>query len=215
MIQAHFLQTPRTARIFTHGKLSEKTRLIWIVAHGYGFLAEYFIKKFEELDPEEHYVIVPEALSRFYLKELSGRVGASWMTTEDRDHEIRDYISYLDNVYETLISHSGAKIVALGFSQGASTMARWAVNTHKSLDRIVFWGGTIPNDCFGQLDKLNKLHPCLLVGDQDEFISKERMEEVLKTFDNLGLTFSHIFYNGGHAILTEPLMELTAALTDS
>jgi predicted esterase len=170
--------------------------------------------KFEELNPEEHFVIVPEALNRFYLKDMSGRVGASWMTTEDRENEINDYILYLDNVYETLISHTGAKIVALGFSQGAATMARWATRTHKSLDRIVFWGGTIPNDCFDKIEALSKLHPYLLVGDEDEFISKERVEEVLKSFDNLGLTFSHIFYKGGHSILTEPLMQLTSELTN-
>ncbi len=214
MAQAHTITTTKTARIYTHGILSSKTRLIWIVAHGYGFLAEYFIKKFEELNPEEHYVIVPEALNRFYLKDMTGRVGASWMTTEDRENEIKDYILYLDNVYQTLISQTNAKIIGLGFSQGAATMARWAVNTSKRLNRIVFWGGSIPNDCFNQIEKLNSLSPYLLVGDEDEFISKERLEEVMKTFINTGLTFSHIFYKGGHAILTEPLMQLSAALTE-
>src|SRR4051812_7128633 len=103
MATPHSITTPKTARVFTHGHISEKTKLVWIVAHGYGFLAEFFIEKFEELDPEEHFVIVPEALNRFYLKDMSGRAGASWMTTEDRENEIKDYISYLDNVYETLI----------------------------------------------------------------------------------------------------------------
>jgi len=214
MSQAHFIETPKTARIFTHGTLTGKTKLVWIVAHGYGFLAEYFIRKFEELNPEEHFVIVPEALNRFYLKDMSGRVGASWMTTEDRDHEIKDYTSYLDNVYETLISQSGAKIVGLGFSQGAATMARWAMQTDKRLNFIVFWGGSIPNDCLDNISKLNSLHPYLLVGDSDEFISQEKKEEVMKTLDNVGITFSHIFYKGGHAILTEPLLQLCSELTE-
>lgn len=215
MAAVHHINTSKTARIFTHGVLTEKTKLIWIVAHGYGFLAEYFIKKFEELNPEEHFVIVPEALNRFYLKDMSGRVGASWMTTEDRENEINDYILYLDNVYKTLISQNSAKIVALGFSQGAATIARWAVTTSKPLNRIVFWGGNIPNDCFSKMEKLNQLHPYLLVGDEDEFIPKEKLDEVMKGFINIGLTFSHIFYKGGHAILTQPLMQLSAALTES
>jgi predicted esterase len=215
MAQVHSVKTTKTARVFTHGSLTAKTKLVWIVAHGYGFLAEYFIKKFEELNPEEHFVIVPEALNRFYLKELSGRVGASWMTTEDRENEISDYVLYLDNVYETLISQTNAKIVAFGFSQGAATMARWSVTTSKPLNRIVFWGGSIPNDCFSHVAKLNALHPCILVGDEDEFIPKEKLDEVMKGFINTGLTFSHIFYKGGHAILTQPLMQLSAALTES
>jgi predicted esterase len=214
MSQAHFITTPKTARIFTYGTLSEKTKLVWIVTHGYGFLAEYFIKKFEELNPEENYVIVPEALNRFYLKELSGRVGASWMTTEDREHEIQDYILYLENVYETLISQTTAKIVGLGFSQGAATIARWAMQTSKRLNQLVFWGGSIPNDCLNDISKLNSFHPYLLVGDEDQFINEERRLEVMKSLDNVGLTFSHIFYKGGHAILTEPLLQLCSELTE-
>lgn len=214
MIQTHSISTPKTARIVTHGTLTEKTKLIWIVTHGYGFLAEFFIKKFEELNPEEHYIIVPEALNRFYLKDMSGRVGASWMTTEDRESEIKDYIKYLDKVYETLILQTDAKIVGLGFSQGAATIARWAVKTHNRLNRIVFWGGNIPNDCLNDIDQLNSMSPYLLVGDEDEFITKEIYEKVLKDLHNAGLTFSHIFYKGGHAILTEPLLQLCDELTE-
>ncbi len=215
MAQIHSLITPKTARIFTHGNLSESTKIIWIVTHGYGYLAEFFIKKFEVLDPDEHFVIVPEALSRFYLKDVSGRVGASWMTTEDREHEIQDYIQYLDNVYETFILHSKAKVVALGFSQGAATICRWAINTHKLLNNIVLWGGTVPSDCLHDIPKLNSFSPYLLVGDEDQFIDKEKSKEIITGFNNLGLTFSHIFYKGGHSILTEPLMQLTDALTQA
>lgn len=214
MSQAHSIITQKTARVFTHGTLSDKTKLVWIVTHGYGFLAEFFIKKFEELHPEEHFVIVPEALNRFYLKDMSGRVGASWMTSEDRENEIKDYIQYLDNVYETLILQTDAKIIGLGFSQGAATIARWATRTHNRLNRIVFWGGNIPNDCLNDINQLNSMSPYLLVGDADEFITKEIYDKVLKDLDNAGLTFSHIFYKGGHAILTEPLLQLCAELTE-
>ena len=146
---------------------------------------------------------------------MSGKVGASWMTTVDRENEIKDYIQYLDNVYNTLISQTNAKIVGLGFSQGAATMARWATKSSKRLNNIVFWGGSIPEECFLHLDKLNSLSPYLLVGDEDEFISKEKYESVLKSLDNIGLIFSHIFYKGGHTILTEPLMQLFSSLTKS
>jgi predicted esterase len=53
-----------------------------------------------------------------------------------------------------------------------------------------------------------------LVGDEDEFISEKLKEEVMKSLDNAGLTFSHIFYKGGHAIVTEPLLQLSKRLTE-
>ncbi len=212
--EAHTIQTQKTARVFTYGTLSEKTEIIWLVTHGYGFLAEYFIKKFEVLPSDKHFVIVPEALNRFYLKDMKGRVGACWMTSEDRENEIKDYIQYLDNIYETFILQTNAKIVGLGFSQGVATMARWAMHAPNKLNRIVFWGGSIPNECLTDVKWLNELSPYLLVGDEDEFINAEMYETVKKNLDNIGLIFSHFFYKGGHAILTEPLMQLCDELTN-
>ncbi len=214
MAEKHSINTNKSARIYTHGQLSINTKLVWVVAHGYGFLAEYFIKKFEALDPSEHFVIVPEALNKFYTQGMSGRVGASWMTTEDRENEIENYISYLDNVYLNFNLQSATKIVGLGFSQGASTICRWAMKTNFRIDSLVFWGSSVPNDCLEFKDKLNALHPYLLVGDDDEFINDKLRQEVMKSLDNAGLTFSHIFYKGGHAIVTEPLLQLSNQLTN-
>lgn len=214
MAALHHITTQKTARIFTFGTLTEKTKNIWLVAHGYGFSAEYFIKKFEELDPNENFVIVPEAINRFYLKDLNGRVCACWMTTVERENEIEDYISYLDKVYETLILQEKAKIIALGFSQGAATIGRWAMKTRNKLNNIVFWGGSIPEECVAEPAKLNALYPYILVGDEDEYITAEKRETVMKTLLNNNVIFSHIFYKGGHAILTEPLMQLSRELTE-
>jgi hypothetical protein len=80
MAEKHSIITQKTARVFTYGQLTEKTKLVWIVTHGYGFLAEFFIKKFEELNPDENFVIVPEALNRFYLKEYEWQ---SWCILDD------------------------------------------------------------------------------------------------------------------------------------
>ena len=58
------------------GALSAETREIWFVVHGYGQLAEYFIRHFRGLDDGTRYIVAPEGLSRFYVKEWT-RVGAS------------------------------------------------------------------------------------------------------------------------------------------
>src|SRR5947209_19668799 len=101
---------------------------LWFVLHGYAQRAEDFIKKFLPIANDGMLIIAPEALSRFYAKGFAGDVAASWMTREDRIHEIEDYIRYLDILYAEVkfrISHPVQRIVALGFSQGCPALLRW------------------------------------------------------------------------------------------
>jgi hypothetical protein len=78
-VQDNKISVSKTAHYSTMGKLSKSTRYIWIVAHGYGQRANRIIKKFDFLSPEEHFVIAPEGLSRFYWHKNQEPV-ASWMT---------------------------------------------------------------------------------------------------------------------------------------
>jgi len=76
----HHFTVARTARYEQLGEPSAATRQLWLVAHGYGQLAEYFIRHFKAVyaaDPAGTVVVAPEALSRFYLAGNGGRVGAS------------------------------------------------------------------------------------------------------------------------------------------
>ena len=82
----------------TLNRLTDTTERVWLVFHGYGQLSEYFIKKFEGLDPEKNFIIAPQGLSKYYVNGVSGRVGASWMTKEDRLTEIENQYTYLDQV---------------------------------------------------------------------------------------------------------------------
>ena len=69
-------------------KLTSKTKNIWFVCHGLGFLSRYFIQYFNELNPEENYIIAPQAQSKHYLKNQYKHVGASWLTKEKTQKEI-------------------------------------------------------------------------------------------------------------------------------
>ena len=95
------------ARYYKSGPITESTRQIWIAFHGYGQLARFFARRFEKLTQHGIVVIVPEGLSRFYLSELteSGRkdnkVGATWMTSENRLTDISNYLDYLNKIYST------------------------------------------------------------------------------------------------------------------
>jgi len=126
-MQEHTFNTPRTARYFTIGSL-EKAGEMWIVCHGYGQLASRFLERFRPIADDQRCVVAPEGLSRFYLSESAAerRVGASWMTKEDRLHEIDDYVRYLDALHDHVATGKD-KVIALGFSQGSATACRWVV----------------------------------------------------------------------------------------
>lgn len=205
-IQKEYITITKTAKLVSYGKYTASTKVVWLVAHGYGFLAENFIKRFSDLNEDEHFVIVPEALNRFYINGLSGKVGANWMTTEERESEINDYIKYLDDVYVKFNLHQVEKLVVLGFSQGGATVARWFQKTSHPVKMLVFWGATIPDEVLED-SKIHQVEVFNILGDEDEFITKERLETIMKKYLNAKLKFSQIFYKGGHDILTEPLMQ--------
>ena len=51
------------ARYHTVGTLNSTTRQVWIIMHGYGQLARYFLKKFETLAKQNIYVVAATAFA--------------------------------------------------------------------------------------------------------------------------------------------------------
>ena len=100
--QEHHLNVSRTARYYTIGDLENKPSEVWIVLHGHTYLAKRFIRYFRVLEDDRRLIVAPEGLSRFYVNHEARRVGASWMTREDRLNEIADYVNYLDELYRHL-----------------------------------------------------------------------------------------------------------------
>ena len=52
----------------TLNNIGPKTKNVWIVFHGIGYLSRYFINYFNTLNPNENYIIAPQAPSKYYLK---------------------------------------------------------------------------------------------------------------------------------------------------
>jgi predicted esterase len=207
MAQEHFINVDRTARVYTHGILSGKTQKIWVVAHGYAMLAAYFIKKFEVLDPEKHFVIAPEGLSRAYIEGMSGRVGASWMTREMRQQEIEDYVSYLDRVvaqFTTPEILSKADLVALGFSQGAATISRWVHYSDLKFHAMIIWGGAPAKELFS-VNCFSDLPIFFAFGDKDVYINFANKERLKEQSEEKGWHVEFIDFKGGHH-LSSPLI---------
>jgi predicted esterase len=212
----HAIRFSFTGRYFTLGN-KEKAKQIWFVLHGYGQLASYFIKKFKVLEDYNILVIAPEGLSRFYIDDIekrlqtgSTRVGASWMTRENRLSDIQNYISFLTSIYETETPDKNIPVTVLGFSQGAATAARWVIDGKITFSRLILWAGILPPDLDFTKGKniLQSKETFLVYGSRDPFLHDDRFTEMNLLSEKLGITPHLIEFDGEHTIDEKALLKL-------
>lgn len=212
-VQAHHLTVPRTARYHTLGDPA-KARAIWIVLHGYGQLARYFLRKFEGLE-DGLLIAAPEALSRFYTDEDHSRVGATWMTREDREAEIGDQCSYLDALAHELcgITPGGTPLHVLGFSQGVATACRWSLQGRTTIHKLVLWAGSLPLEPSGiQLQAAwNQVDLHMVLGSQDPYAGDKELQQQAARLRDAGLSHRMHRFHGGHVLEPVLLAELLGA----
>ncbi len=144
-MEQHYVDIATKAPYYTLNELTDRTERVWLVFHGYGQLAAFFIKKFAQLDPVKNFIIAPQGLSKYYLEGVYGRVGASWMTKEDRLTEIENQYSYIHQVLDRY-QLGNKQLVYFGFSQGTATMGRFAAKAKILFDKMIIWAGTFPPD---------------------------------------------------------------------
>ena len=217
----HHLTVARTARYHVLGSERSDPRSLWIACHGYGQLAEPFLAAFESVADNSRWIVAPEALSRFYLETAkSGRhgdhVGASWMTREDREQEIRDSIGYLDQVYQHVAGAAGGgvpSLLALGFSQGGPTAARWALRGKSPIEELVLWGSLLPPDVLAEAgtEPWLRCRITLVAGRNDPLLDLQAVTTQAKRLEARGRRVRVIVHDGRHEITAAPLRELIAA----
>jgi predicted esterase len=211
LTREYHIAIPRTARYYTLGQPGPGIAEVWFALHGYGQLAGRFVHELAPLDDGSRLIVAPEALSRFYLGEVSHRpaserrVGASWMTREDRLAEIDDQVRYLDAVYgEVLqgIDRSRARVCIFGYSQGAAAAARWLARGTARAERLILWGGEVPPDldlAVGR-ERFTGLDLTLVAGTQDQFITTKILDRETQRLDAHAIPFHLITFEGGHEI---------------
>src|SRR5688572_16916923 len=216
------ITVPRTARYAVMGSFDAELREVWFVCHGHGQLAARFLSRFVPVERSDRLFIAPEALSRFYLTNTPNGVhrpdspiGASWMTREDREAEIRDQITYLDIVYDEIfrrIERDGVRLWVLGFSQGVSTVIRWLARGKASADKVVLWAGMIPPELEAGPARALWAHApvTMVVGSTDEFATPKVVAAQEAKLRELEVPFDSIRFEGGHDLSDTALLELAS-----
>lgn len=207
----HHIRVIRTARFYTLGGGSFSPRDIWFVLHGYGQLAGEFIRFFGDLANDDTLVVAPEALSRFYVANPAQasakerRVGATWMTREDREAEIDDYVDYLDALHEEVAAaavREGARVNVIGFSQGGATATRWAANGRADVARLVLWGGLLPTeiDLSRGAAAIRGARLTLVAGTRDHYVTPDALAAERVRLDAAGVSYDVLSFDGGHVV---------------
>lgn len=210
---SHHITVPRTARYVTLGEI-ESAEEVWFVLHGYSMLAASFLRWFEPAARPGRLLVAPEALSRSYFEEKgTRRVGASWMTKEDRDADIEDYVRYLDLMSARVLAGVPItpRIEIHGFSQGTATACRWLAFGHVQAQRLMLWSGLVPPDL--PLDRygpvLDRSGLEMAFGSRDTFIHAADVDREQARLAAAGLTPRVHRFEGGHRVDRTTLESLT------
>lgn len=213
----HHVDFSFSAPYYTLNELTSETTNLWIVCPGYGQLAKHFIRRFDVFD-SSHFVIALQGLSKFYLPGHT-KVGASWMTKEDRENEMGNQKNYFDAVIQQAcqgqtIDH--LSIHLMGFSQGVSMIARMAAYAKINFNQMVLWAGGFPpelsSEDFDFLSAEAKLS--IVLGKEDEFfrLDKNFQSEIDKAEKALNRKADLVMFDGKHEVRREVLKRVFLGL---
>lgn len=202
-----FIDVPRTARYWVEGS-ADGVRDVWFLLHGYGQLARDLLTAARPLAGAGRLLVAPEALSRFYTGGAGGghggsAVGASWMTREDREHEVADYVGYLDAVCAEVLAPiaPAPRVHLLGFSQGAATAARWAACGQVRPATLVLWGAAPPVDLAREARRrMAGLRVRLVHGTTDRLVNPEALAASAARLREDGAEVTIESFEGGHRL---------------
>ncbi|MGB5500493.1 MAG: esterase [Maribacter sp.] len=196
----------------TLNTLTDKTKNVWIVFHGIGYLSTYFLKYFDELPSEENYIIAPQAPSKYYLNNQYRHVGASWLTKENTTAETQNVLNYLDEVYSSENIPEHCRLIVFGYSQGVSIATRWVAKRQLQCQHLVLYAGGIPHELSPKhfnflIEKNTKI--TTLVGDKDEYINDAILQkESIRIASIFSGKAEQIIFEGRHEVKKEIINKL-------
>ncbi|WP_373064679.1 alpha/beta hydrolase [Gemmatimonas sp.] len=229
-ITMHKLAVERTARYATAGADVADATTLWVIFHGYGQLASEFMTTFARLAPSTTRVLAPEGLSRFYLelpradgKHLA-RTGATWLTRDDREDDLRDALGMLHAVVgqevDAILEARGdvPAIKVFGFSQGVAMSMRWVADVADrgvpeegaDVATHVLWAGGLAHDVSDDAMRAAWTGTAVqvVVGDKDKFATDSFRRSLRKRIDAMGILVDEFTFGGGHRLDDDVLRQL-------
>jgi len=194
----------------TLNELTEKTKNVWMVFHGMGYLSKYFINYFSELNAEENFIIAPQAPSKYYQGNDFKHVGASWLTRENTQLETQNILKYIDAIYVKELAETTANLIVMGYSQGVSIATRWVASRKVQCDKLILHSGGIPNELQpNDFEFLKKdAEVIYLYGNKDQYITEAReTEEKLKGTKLFQDRLNIEVFDGIHEVKRELLLK--------
>lgn len=188
----------------TLNDFTDKTKNVWVVLHGIGYLSRYFLKYFKDVDPTENYIIAPQAQSKYYLNNEYRHVGASWLTKESTEAETENVLNYLDEVYKAESLHHAPNLIIFGYSQGVSVATRWIARNKTECNHLILHSGGLPKELQPEdFEFPDQSKVTMIYGTKDEFLNSERLKaEGGRAKELFGDRLEIISFDGGHEVNT-------------
>lgn len=193
----------------TLNTLTPQTKNVWFACHGMGYLSRYFLKYFKTLNPDENYIVAPQAPSKYYIPPNFKHVGSSWLTKENTIKETENIMRYFDAVFQAEKLTETSNLIVLGYSQGVSVAMRYLAKCKISCAKLILLSGGIPKELTPQdFDYLStEVH--LSYGTQDEYLNAERIaQETARVYEFFGEQVTITPFDGNHKVNVDLLKTL-------
>jgi len=194
----------------TLNTLTEDTKTVWFVCHGMGYLSRYFLKYFKGLNPEENYIIAPQAPSKYYIQPKM-HVGANWLTRDETKVGMQNILYYFDAIFETEAIPEDKNLIILGYSQGVSVAMRYMVFRKLQCSQLILHSGGIPKEIIAtDFEYLNSSTSVKLIyGTSDEYLNEERIKsESDRAIELFGSKVQFLPFDGTHVVNVDLINDL-------
>jgi predicted esterase len=169
----------------TLNTLNKSTKNVWFVCHGMGYLSRYFLKYFKGLNPNENYIIAPQASSKYYLKSDFKHVGASWLTKENTTKETENVMRNFDAIFKAEDIPNHLNLIIFGYSQGVSVALRYVAKRQLKCHQLVLHSGGIPEELSPKDFNFLTAKVHLICGTNDAYVTQERLKHQTKRAKDL------------------------------
>lgn len=215
-IRTESIEVRRTALVASLGPPpGPSVRELWYVLHGQSMRAVPFLETCRAIESPSRLIVAPEALSRYYDGPIASRdapVAAIWMTRDERESEIHDYVRYLDDLHAHVTRQLGGAtpvVTVLGFSQGGATSVRWVAGGNVKPARLIVWASSLPPEiAYGTNRHIRAPKITYVCGTTDKYITPKVLANQLDILRAAKLAHATESFDGGHRLDNATLTRL-------